>query len=142
MNQKNARARLGSGLSHSNVEAIAAVALFLIGVVMMIDNYRVGAGWAGDGPESGYFPFRVGAIICMAAAVVAFKALFGKNRNHAIFVTWERFRLVLMVLVPTILYVLATQFVGIYVASAVFIAGFMRVMDKRMNAATKTADAT
>jgi putative tricarboxylic transport membrane protein len=37
----------------------------------------------------------------------------------------------LMVLVPTILYVLATQFVGIYVASAIFIAAFMRVMDKR-----------
>ena len=45
--------------------------------------------------------------------------------------SWVRFRLVLMVLVPTIVYVLATQFVGIYVASAVFIAAFMRVMDKR-----------
>ena len=47
------------------------------------------------------------------------------------FVTWGRLRLVLMVLVPTIAYVLATQFVGIYVASAIFIAAFMRVMDKR-----------
>ena len=36
-----------------------------------------------------------------------------------------------LVLVPTALYVLATQFVGIYVASTVFIAAFMRVMDKR-----------
>ncbi len=131
MDQKNARARLGGGLSHSNVEAIAAVAIFLIGVVMMVDNYKVGAGWAADGPQSGYFPFRVGAIICIAAAVVCFKALFGKNRKHEVFVSWERFRLVLMVLVPTIVYVLATQFVGIYVASTVFIAGFMRVMDKR-----------
>ena len=36
-----------------------------------------------------------------------------------------------MVLLPTIVYVLATQFVGIYVASTIFIAAFMRVMDKR-----------
>ena len=43
----------------------------------------------------------------------------------------DRFRLVLMVLVPTIVYVLATQFIGIYVSSTIFIAAFMRVMDKR-----------
>ena len=121
----------GGGLSHSHVEAIAAAAIFLIGVVMMVDNYKVGAGWAADGPQSGYFPFRVGAIICIASALIGFKALFGKNRNHTVFVSWERFRLVLMVLVPTIVYVLAIQLVGIYVASAVFVAAFMRVMDKR-----------
>ena len=62
--------------------------------------------------------------------MVVLKALFGQHRNDEIFVSWERFRLVLMVLVPTIVYVLATQFIGIYVASAIFIAAFMRVMDK------------
>ena len=121
----------GGGLTHSNVDAIAAVAIFLIGVVMMVDNYKVGAGWATDGPQSGYFPFRIGAILCIAAAVVFFKALFGKNRKHKIFVPWKRFKLVLLVLVPTIVYVLAIQFAGIYVASTVFVAAFMRVMDKR-----------
>jgi putative tricarboxylic transport membrane protein len=33
--------------------------------------------------------------------------------------------------VPTLLYILAVHFIGIYVASAIFIAGFMRAMDKR-----------
>ncbi len=119
------------GLTHSQVDAIAAVAIFAVGVVMMVDNYRIGAGWVAEGPAAGYFPFRVGAIICIAALTVMLRALFGKKRNHDIFVSWERFRLVLMVLVPTLVYVLATQFLGIYVASAIFIAGFMRVMDKR-----------
>jgi putative tricarboxylic transport membrane protein len=131
MDHENTRAPRGGGLTHSAVEAMAAIGIFLIGVVMMVDNYKVGAGWAADGPQSGYFPFRVGAIICIAAAVVCFKALFGKNRNHAVFVSWERFRLVLMVFIPTVVYVVATQFIGIYVASAVFMAAFMRVMDKR-----------
>ena len=120
-----------SGLSHSHVDAIGGVVIFLIGVVMMVDNYKLGAGWAADGPQGGYFPFRVGAIICIAAATVVVKALFSKNRNHVIFVSWAQLRLVLMVFVPTVLYVLATQFVGIYVASTIFIAAFMRVMDKR-----------
>lgn len=119
------------GLSHSNVEAIAGLAIFLIGVVMMVDNYKLGAGWAADGPQGGYFPLRVGAILCIASATVMLKALFGKNRDQKVFVTWARLRLVLMVLVPTMLYVLAIQFAGIYVASAIFIAAFMRVMDKR-----------
>ncbi len=119
------------GLSHSHVEAIVAVLIFLVGVVMMVDNYKLGAGWAPDGPEGGYFPLRVGAILCAASVVLFVRALFGRNRNHKVFVAWERLRLVLMVLVPTLVYVAAVQFIGIYVASAIFVGAFMRVMDKR-----------
>lgn len=122
---------LEGGLSHSHVDAIVAAVILLVGVVMMVDNGKIGAGWAADGPQAGYFPLRVGAILCLAAGVVFARSLFAKDRNRAIFVSWDRFRLVLMVLVPTLVYVLATQFVGIYIASTVFIAAFMRVMDKR-----------
>jgi len=96
----------------------------------MIDNHRIGAGWADDGPEAGYFPFRIGAILCLASAVVMLRTLTGKQRNLEAFVTWERFKPVLLVLVPTVLYVLAMKFLGIYVASALFVGAFMRVMDR------------
>ncbi len=129
MEQKQDGARSG-GLSHGAMEAIAAVGIFAVGVVMMIDNYRIGAGWAPDGPQSGYFPFRIGAILCFASVVVLFQSVYGKQRSGKVFVSWERFRRVLMVLLPTALYVLAIQFVGMYVASTFFIAAFMRVMDK------------
>jgi putative tricarboxylic transport membrane protein len=119
------------GLSHGHVGAIAGVAIFLIGVVVMVDSWRIGAGWQADGPAGGYFPFRIGAILCVASAVVVYRCLFGADRDHRVFVTWDRLRLVLAVLVPTALYVGAIHFVGIYVASAVFIGAFMRVMDKR-----------
>ena len=130
MQQNQSKAEAGRGLSHSAVDAIAAVAIFLVGVVMMVDNYKLGAGWAPDGPESGYFPFRIGAILCIASVVVLLRTLFGKAGKRELFVSWERFKLVLMVLVPTALFVLAIQFVGIYVASTLFIGAFMRVMDK------------
>jgi putative tricarboxylic transport membrane protein len=104
--------------------------VFAVGVVMMIDNYRIGAGWAPDGPESGYFPFRIGVILCIASFAVMQRSLFGKKRQREIFVPWDKFKLVLMVLLPTIVYVLAIEFIGIYVASALFIGAFMRVMDK------------
>jgi cell division protein FtsW (lipid II flippase) len=60
--------------------------------------------------------------------VVFLRALFGRHRNHELFVSWDRFKTVLYVLIPTVLYVSVTQFIGIYVASALFIGGFMRAM--------------
>ena len=121
---------LQGGLSHSAVDAITALVIFVVGVVMMADNYRIGAGWASDGPESGYFPFRIGLILCLASLVVCFKSFFGKQKKHEVFVSWQQFKLVLRVLLPTAVYVLAIQFLGIYVASTLFIAAFMRAMDK------------
>lgn len=129
MEQKQASLSEG-GLSHSAAETITAAGIFAIGVVMIIDNYKIGAGWASDGPESGYFPLRIGVILCLASLVVLFKSLFSKQREGEIFVTWKKLRPVLLVLLPTAVYVLAIKFLGIYVASALFIAAFMRVMDK------------
>jgi putative tricarboxylic transport membrane protein len=122
--------RPGGGLTYSNVDAITAVVVFIIGVVMMADNHRIGVSWAVDGPESGYFPYHIGLILCIAGTAVLLKSLFGKSRNHEVFVSWDRFRLVLLVLLPTGVYVLLIQFLGIYVASALFIAGFMRILGK------------
>ena len=116
------------GLSHSAMDAIASVGIFLVGVAMMLDNYKIGAGWAPDGPESGYFPFRTGAIICISSVVIFLRALFGKHRNQEYFVSWERFKQVLYVMIPAVVYVLVTQLIGIYVASTLFIGGFMRVL--------------
>jgi hypothetical protein len=118
------------GLSHSAVDAITAIVIFAIGVVVMVDNYKLGAGWAAEGPESGYFPFRIGVLLCLASGVVAIRSLFGKHKNRAVFVPRDKLKLVLLVLLPTVAYVLAIQFLGIYVASTLFIGAFMRVMDK------------
>ncbi len=120
----------GGGLSHSAAEAIASLAIIAIGVVMIVSNYKIGAGWASDGPQSGYFPLRIGVILCFASLVVLLKSLFGKQHEQGVFVTWQRLKPVLLVLLPTAMFVLAIKFLGIYVAAALFIAAFMRVMDK------------
>src|SRR5512135_2942172 len=115
-------------LTYQAAEMIVAIVIFLIGVVMMMDSLRIGMGWAPEGPQAGYFPFRTGAIISISSVVIFLRALFGKDRNHELFVSWDRFKLVLCVLIPAVLYVLVTQFIGIYVASVLFIGGFMRAM--------------
>jgi putative tricarboxylic transport membrane protein len=131
MEQKQTQERPRSAwLTYQVAEATVAGAIFLVGVVMMLDSYRIGMGWSPEGPQAGYFPFRTGALISISSVVIILRALFGKNRNHELFVSWERFKQVLCVLIPAVLYVLVTQFVGIYVASIVFIGGFMRLMAK------------
>jgi putative tricarboxylic transport membrane protein len=119
----------GGLISERTAEIAMAAFLFAVGVVMMVSNYQLGAGWAKDGPESGYFPFRIGIIICLACLVVLAQTLYGRKGPGKAFVTRERFRPVLLVLLPTLLYVAGIEFLGIYVASALLIAGFMRAMD-------------
>jgi putative tricarboxylic transport membrane protein len=130
MEEKQAEGRIPSGLSYNTVELVTSVVTFLIGVLIMFDSYRIGSGWAVEGPQAGYFPFRIGAIMCIASAVVSLRSFFAKKKNVKVFVAWEQFKLVLMVLVPTLFYVLVTQVIGIYVASTLFIGAFMKTMEK------------
>jgi hypothetical protein len=120
----------GVVVTERTAEIVMAVFMFAIGVVMVVDNYQLGAGWAKEGPQSGYFPLRIGAIICIAAAIVVLQTIFARRPSTKVFVTGERLKPVLLVLLPTALYVLAIQLIGIYVSSTLFIGGFMRIMGR------------
>jgi len=108
------------------MEIIVAVLLLAFGVTIAIASYSLGAKWADDGPESGYFPFYVGMIIAVSAGVILLQALRGRTPDaRGTFVERGQLRLVLSVLLPAVVYVVAIQCFGIYAASAVYIAGFM-----------------
>jgi putative tricarboxylic transport membrane protein len=131
MEQKQAEGRISSGLSYKTVELVTSVVLLLIAGVMMFDSYRIGWGWGvEEGPQAGYFPFRIGAIMGIASLVVFLRTFFAKKQDGKVFVTRGQFKLVLAVFVPTLVYVLVTQVIGIYVASTLFIGGFMKTMEK------------
>jgi hypothetical protein len=115
------------GISRRAADIAVAAFIFFIGVAVMADSYHLGVGWLKDSPASGYFPFRIGAIISMASAAIAIQAFLSKVEAEEPFVAWNRFRLVLAVLVPTAGYVLGIALLGIYVASIPFMAGFMRL---------------
>jgi len=108
-------------MADMTVAAIVAV----LGLIVIFDSRRVGAGWAEDGPQAGYFPFYIGILMTAAAVVVFFHTLRGLVEHRAWFATVNQLRHVYSVLLPTCVYVGAIYFVGIYVASAVFIGWFM-----------------
>src|SRR5712691_2568171 len=118
---KTTKNRGKEGLSTKAVEMIVAAIIFLLGIVVVYDSHRVGSGWASDGPQAGYFPFYIGVIICIAGGWVLLQTLFGKTANTTAFIGAGKLELVLAVLLPTVVYVIAIYFIGIYVASALFI---------------------
>jgi Tripartite tricarboxylate transporter TctB family len=118
------------GVATYKVEAVVAFLIFILGVVVASGSWKLGAGWTTDGPGAGYFPFYIGLILCVAGLGVMYQALFGKNKNTEIFVDNEQLKLVLSVFIPACVYVLGVQFLGLYVASAIYIALFMIILGK------------
>ena len=114
------------GIRVRTVEIVVAVLLFVFGGLVVFDSVRLGFRWGSDGPEAGYFPFYIGAIICICAAAILWQALFGKvSRSAKIFVEWQPLGRVLSVLLPALVFVGAIQVIGLYTAAAIYIAGFM-----------------
>jgi putative tricarboxylic transport membrane protein len=115
---------------------LAIAAFFLvIGAVVVYDSVRLGRGWADDGPRPGYFPFYLGLIICISALVNAVRALMVPKEKNKGFVEVGQLKMVLTVLVPTAVYAfliggIGSFKLGIYLASALFIAFFMRWLGK------------
>jgi len=120
----------GRSISTRTVEIVAAVAILLLGALVVFDSVRLGAKWADDGPQSGYFPFYIGVILCVCAAALLAYAIVGKVAGPRTFVSRVQLQRVMQVLVPAVVYVAAIQLVGIYVASACYIAFFMRWLGK------------
>ena len=125
-----------AGISRRTMEYIVAVVILLFGALVVYDSRRLGASWGDDGPQSGYFPFYIGLLLCVASlgTIVQLRLAQWKRRGQPIgpveemrqlFVGWGPLKLVLSVLVPSTLYVLGVQVIGIYVASAAYIAIFM-----------------
>ena len=125
-NNENSRGAGHSVVTVRTMEIIVALVLLVIGAVVAFDSFRLGARWSDEGPQSGYFPFYIGLIICIASLATLLQAAFAKagDANKA-FVDREQLRQVLAVLLPAAFYILGIQLVGIYIASAVYVAVFM-----------------
>jgi hypothetical protein len=125
-----------AGISTPAMDIAVAVLLFLIGVLVVYDSHRLGSSWGDDGPQSGYFPFYIGLLLCVSSLATLAQAAFveWKRRGQFAgavaerrrqFVAWGPLKQVLSVLLPAIVYVMFVQLIGIYVASALYIALFM-----------------
>lgn len=115
----------GTGPSHRAVEVGVALFIAALGVIAVVGSMQIGSGWGADGPQAGFFPFYIGLIIVIACAVNLAK-IFMTPDDGEVFANWTQLRQVASVVVPTAVYVFVIPQIGIYVASALLIAVFMR----------------
>lgn len=115
-------------------KANLAIALLLAAVAILVvaDAVRLGFRWGANGPESGFFPFWLGVVLFVCAAI----ELRGVLVQHLKHVPGKRlmpegaWKPIAWVLVPATGMVVATELVGLHLAAALYLAFYMRAIGK------------
>lgn len=114
-----------NGVSRFAVELGVAALTGAFGAAVCYGSLDIGAGWTEFGPEAGYFPFYVGLLILLGSAANAIHA-FAKHRGTGeIFIDGHRAKVVSSFLLPLIAFAGVSAWLGLYVGTALYIAGTM-----------------
>jgi putative tricarboxylic transport membrane protein len=116
--------------STRTVDIVVSLLLLALAALLAFDNWRTGIAWESDGPQPGYFPFYLALILAAASLYGLVSSLATGAGGGTTFVTRDQLRRVLQVFVPTLLFCVFTQWLGLYVASFLLIAGFMRIIGR------------
>jgi hypothetical protein len=114
-----------TGPTHRGVEIGVAGATSVFAIIVIIGSLQVGIGWGAEGPKAGFFPFYIGLLILISSAV-NFIRIVTETSDRGLFAEWGQLAKVMSVLVPTAIYVALIPWIGIYVASIILIAFFMK----------------
>ncbi len=140
MHQDESRADEPTLVSSRSLD-IAVALLFLVAVAIVIyDSARIGFGWREDGPAPAFFPFWIAVGMGVASLVNLMRAIGDRAAGDDTFVSTPAFGRVLTVLIPSLAFIaliggvslgpIALPGLGIYVASAIFITGFMLMVGR------------
>jgi hypothetical protein len=115
-------------------KADIVVALFLmsVGIVVVVDSVRLGFKWGMNGPESGFFPFYLGAgtIVCALLVLRKVAAQYKKEGAGKRLMPEGALNSILWVLVPATVMIAMTELVGLHIAAALYMVFYMRVVGK------------
>src|SRR6516164_6823694 len=116
--------------SNRTADIVVSLVLLALATTLGYDNWRAGIAWDETGPQPGYFPFYLSVVLAGASLYGIVAAYLSRREAIETFVTRAQAKRVMAVFVPTLLFCLATQFLGLYVASFLLITGFMRFVGK------------
>jgi putative tricarboxylic transport membrane protein len=108
-----------------SVDIVVYLGLLAFALLLGFDNWRTGMAWEADGPQAGYFPFYLSVLLGAASLYGLVYKLIMESGPGDTFVTREQFRRVMQVFVPTLLFCVFMQWLGLYVASFILVTGFM-----------------
>ncbi len=105
-------------------DIVTAAILMALGGLVLLDSLRLGIGWGSDGPEGGFVPFWLSTVLIFCCAVIIVQG--ARRASTERFVGREQLARVLKVLLPAAAMILLTQYVGLYVAAALYMGFYMR----------------
>ena len=108
--------------------------LMILGTVVLVEAIRLGFRWGPDGPQSGFFPFWLAVVVIVHSAAILVRSL--RKRSTEPFATRDQLYRVLTVAWPAAAMVLLTHFIGLYVAAALYLAFYMRLVGRHSWVAT------
>jgi hypothetical protein len=107
-----------------------AALLMLLSAIVIYDALRLGIGWGSEGPQSGFFPFWLAAILAAVSLLISVHSW--RSRSEVPFVTGERLIPVLKVLGPLAGFIVVTDppgpwsGLGLYVSAGLYLGFYMR----------------
>jgi len=111
--------------SNRAIDIAVSVALLALAGLLAFDNWRTGMSWDSTGPQAGYFPFYLSMILAGASIYGIVKEFIARKQESGAFVRRQQLWRVLQVLMPTVAFCVLMQWLGLYAASFLLIAGFM-----------------
>lgn len=117
-------------ISRRAAEIAFAGATGLFGGVVAFGATEFGVGWSPSGPQPGTFPFYVGIIIALASLGNLVAALLPGRIAAEDLVTREQLGRIGQLVGPIVGFVVATLFLGLYVATALYMFFVMRVQGR------------
>jgi hypothetical protein len=104
-----------------------AVALVVLGGVLIGQAAQLPVGWTAIGPGAGFFPFwlAVGATGCAGAILLTRLRAQPAARDREAFIPAHAWRPLLVVFLPMVAVVALINVLGIYLGGALYLAGYM-----------------
>jgi putative tricarboxylic transport membrane protein len=116
--------------STRTVDIVTSVVLLAFAALLAFDNWRTGMSWDATGPQAGYFPFYLSLILAGASLYGIVRELLRRHAESEAFVRRAQLYRVLQVFAPTLAFCILMQWLGLYVASFLLIAGFMALVGR------------
>lgn len=105
-------------------EIVTALLIGIFSAVMIVGSLQLETGWGSTGPQSGYFPMRLGILLGIVSLILLIQAF--RSPGGSFFVTPEQLRYSLAVFMPTVLLVLSMPYLGAYVPSIAYLSYMAR----------------
>jgi hypothetical protein len=101
-----------------------------LGLAAVIGALEFGIGWGDAGPESGAFPFYMGLLVVVASVGTLIQATLGRHGLQSVLLHREGAKRVASFFMPMLAFVVVARLLGLYVATALYLAFVMRVQGK------------